>query len=66
MSRVKETRRKYKVGQNVRFRSNHMTALAGTQDCKIVRPCRPEDGPYRSASSALPRVAHRDGRARRQ
>ena len=40
------TRRKYKVGQNVRFRPKHLSALVGAQNCKIIRLLPAEDGAY--------------------
>ena len=40
------TRRKYKVGQNVRFRPHHISALVGAQDCKIIRLLPAEHGAY--------------------
>ena len=37
---------KYKVGQRVRFRPTHMSALVGAQDCKIIRQLPVQDGAY--------------------
>jgi hypothetical protein len=37
---------KYKVGQNVRFRPRHMSALVGPQDCKIIRQLPLENGTH--------------------
>ena len=37
---------KYRVGQDVRFRPRHMSALVGVQDCKIMRLLPIEDGAY--------------------
>jgi hypothetical protein len=56
------TRRKYKVGQNVRFRPNHMSSLVGAQDCKIMRLLPAEDGGYlyriKCAAENVERVAN--------
>jgi hypothetical protein len=40
------TRRKYRVGQHVRFRPKHLSALVGSQDCKILQLLPAEDGTY--------------------
>ena len=37
---------KYKVGQSVRFRRTHMSALVGAQDCEIIRQLPVQDGAY--------------------
>jgi len=47
--RIKEVRmasHKYHVGEDVRFRPKHMSALMGPQDCKILRQLPAEDGAY--------------------
>jgi hypothetical protein len=44
-----------KLGQ-VLSRPNHVSALVGTQDCKIMRLLPPEDGHTPTASSSVENV----------
>ena len=52
---------KYKVGQNVTFKANPMRALAGSQECKIIRQLPIEDGSHlyriKCATETVERVA---------
>lgn len=54
-------RHKYRVGQHVRFRPKHMSALVGPQDCKILQLLPAEDSTYlyriKCALESVERVA---------